>query len=109
MKPGKSRSAATSNLVLEIAVQFGRFLDRCKLAYCLIGGIALQRWGEPRIMSDVDLTVFTGFGQERPLIEKLLVRFQSRVPDPMAFTLQTRSMPLQDVHGSKIDLSFGGI
>ena len=33
--------------------------------FCLIGGLALQRWGEPRETIDVDLTLLTGFGDER--------------------------------------------
>ena len=32
--------------------------------FCLIGGLALQRWGEPRETIDVDLTLLTGFGEE---------------------------------------------
>jgi hypothetical protein len=30
--------------------------------FCFIGGLALQRWGEPRETVDVGLTVLTGFG-----------------------------------------------
>ena len=29
-----------------------------------MGGVALQRWGEPRLTQDVDLTLLTGFGDE---------------------------------------------
>ena len=29
--------------------------------FCIIGGLALQRWGEPRLTRDVDIEVFTGF------------------------------------------------
>lgn len=32
--------------------------------FCFIGGVALQRWGEPRLTQDVDLTLLTGFGDE---------------------------------------------
>ena len=32
--------------------------------FCFIGGIALQRWGEPRLTGDVDLTILTGLGRE---------------------------------------------
>lgn len=30
--------------------------------FCFIGGIAVQRWAEPRATADVDLAVLTGFG-----------------------------------------------
>ena len=29
---------------------------------CVIGGLAVQRWGEPRLTRDVDVTLLTGFG-----------------------------------------------
>ncbi len=32
--------------------------------FCFIGGVALQRWGEPRETVDADLTLITGFGGE---------------------------------------------
>ena len=31
---------------------------------CLIGGIDVIRWGEPRLTRDVDLTLFVGSGAE---------------------------------------------
>ena len=40
-----------------------RFQDR-GWRFCLIGGLALQRWGEPRETIDVDVTLLTGFGDE---------------------------------------------
>ena len=36
--------------------------------FCFIGGLALQRWGEPRETVDVDLTLLTGFGGEEPFV-----------------------------------------
>lgn len=27
--------------------------------FCFIGGLAVQRWGEPRVTRDVDLTLLT--------------------------------------------------
>ena len=33
--------------------------------FCFIGGIALQRWGEPRLTGDIDLTILTGFERGR--------------------------------------------
>jgi len=39
---------------------------------CLIDGLALQRWGEPRQTIDVDVTLLTGFGQEEVFVRKIL-------------------------------------
>ncbi len=40
--------------------------------FCFIGRIAVQRWGEPRLTQDVDLTLLTGFGEEGPVLDRLL-------------------------------------
>ena len=39
--------------------------------FCFIGGLALQRWGEPRLTADVDLTILTGVGPEAAYIDEL--------------------------------------
>jgi hypothetical protein len=36
--------------------------------------VAVQHWGEPRVTRDLDLTVFTGFGGETPVVDGLLAR-----------------------------------
>lgn len=43
--------------------------------FCFIGGIALQRWGEPRLTVDVDLSLFTGYGKEGPFIDAFLEKY----------------------------------
>ena len=42
--------------------------------FCFIGGVAVQRWGEPRVTQDVDMTILTGFGNEQSYIDFLLRR-----------------------------------
>ena len=48
--------------------------------YCLIGGLAVQRWGESRSTQDADLTLLTGFGQEERFARDLLSHFQGSRP-----------------------------
>ena len=38
------------------------FLDKCGRSACLIGGIVVSRWGEPRATQYVDVTVLSDFG-----------------------------------------------
>jgi hypothetical protein len=47
--------------------------------YCFIGGLAAQRWGEPRETVNVGVTILTGFGGETPFVTALLDRFESRI------------------------------
>ena len=60
----------------EAARQLQAFCDRQGWRSCFIGGIAVQRWGEPRVTRDVDLTLLTGFGGE----ERIHRQAARRVP-----------------------------
>jgi hypothetical protein len=77
--------------------------------FCLIGGLALQRWGEPRETVDVDLTLLTGFGGEEPYIKLLLENFASRIPDPADFALARRVLLLRSPAGVGLDIALGGL
>jgi len=50
------------NRVFEAALEIDRFCRERLWPFCIIGGVAVQRWGEPRGTQDVDLTILTGFG-----------------------------------------------
>ncbi len=77
--------------------------------FCFIGGIALQRWGEPRLTADVDITILTGFGQEAPYIEELCDAFPGRLPDAADFARRSRTLLLQSEQGIPIDISLGAL
>ncbi|MGH9011820.1 MAG: nucleotidyl transferase AbiEii/AbiGii toxin family protein [Acidimicrobiia bacterium] len=77
--------------------------------YCFIGGLAVQRWGEPRLTRDVDLTLLTGFGHEAPFIDLLVRRFDSRIPDAAEFALRNRVLLLKASEGIPVDVALGGL
>jgi len=77
--------------------------------FCFIGGLALQRWGEPRVTKDVDLTLLTGFGDEGAYIDELLRTFAPRVADAKEFALLNRVVLLQSTGGIGIDVALGGL
>lgn len=97
------------NNVLQLAAELSERLDELQLPYCLIGGVAFQRWGEPRQTVDVDATVFVGFGNEREVVQKLLSTFTARVEDAPAFAIENRILLLESPEGLGIDLSLGGM
>src|SRR5512141_2545178 len=57
------------NPIFAAALEVQGFCADRELAFCFIGGLALQRWGEPRLTQDVDLTVISGFGREGEYID----------------------------------------
>ena len=77
--------------------------------YCFIGGIALQRWGQPRLTNDVDLTLLTGFGNEAAYVDVLLKHCRPRIPDGRQFAIDHRVLLLQSAEGIPIDVALGGI
>ena len=77
--------------------------------FCLIGGLALQRWGEPRETIDVDVTLLTGFGGEISFISEILTWYEPRVADPVEFALHNRVLLVQASSGVGIDIALGGM
>lgn len=102
------REAGLNN-ILQAAVSLGQQLETLGISYCVIGGVAVQRWGEPRQTVDVDATLMIGFGCEEFAVEKLLSQFNSRIDNPLEFALQNRILLLKSPNGADIDLSLGAL
>ncbi len=77
--------------------------------FCLIGGLALQRWGEPRETIDADLTLLTGFGNEASFIDILLQYFKPRIEHARQFALAKRVLLLCADSGVGLDIALGGL
>ena len=85
-----------------------RFQER-DWRFCLIGGLALQRWGEPRETIDVDVTLLTGFGGEESFVREILTWYEPRVADPAGFAFENRVLLVQAASGVGIDIALGGM
>lgn len=76
----------------------------------VIGGLALQRWGRPRVTLDVDVVAYTGFDRhEGRVIDALFARFTPRRPDARTMAEQHRVCLLRSTEGVGIDVSLGGL
>ncbi|MEO7270562.1 MAG: nucleotidyl transferase AbiEii/AbiGii toxin family protein [Vicinamibacterales bacterium] len=76
---------------------------------CLIGGMALQRWGQPRFTADIDLTLLAPLGSEGQLIDELLGRLNARRPDARRQALDFRVLLLVASNGVSVDISLGAL
>lgn len=76
---------------------------------CVIGGVAVQRWGEPRGTQDVDVTILTGFGSEAPYVDALLGHFEARRPDAREFALRYRVLLIRARNEVPIDVALGAM
>jgi len=95
------------NALYEAANEVSAFLQEKRWRFCIIGGLAVIRWGEPRLTVDVDLTILTGFGEERRYAQELLDRFQARMGEALKFALENRVLLLTAANGKDLDISFG--
>lgn len=89
------------------AVRLQAFCDRQGWRSCFIGGIAVQRWGEPRVTRDVDLTLLAGFGSEDDFIVPLLGAYPARITDAAEFARMNRTLLLSTPEGVGIDITLG--
>ncbi len=92
--------------LVEAAHELLSFLEANGRPACLIGGIVVSRWGEPRATKDVDATVLADFKDEAAVLALLLSRFDSRDPDPIPRAELGRLALLRASNGVDLDISF---
>lgn len=99
-----------SNQVLDAALRLQKFCREQKWSFCFIGGLAVQRWSEPRVTDDVDLTLITGFGTEEPFLDALLAQdwLIPRNPNAREFALTRRVLLMVTTTGVGVDIAMAG-
>jgi hypothetical protein len=97
------------NEVLKAAQDVQHFCESKGWKFCIIGGLALIRWGEPRETVDVDLTLLTGFGSEEQFITAVLERYEPRVQRATEFALTNRVLLIRCSNGVGIDMALGAL
>ncbi len=80
-------------------------LEHANIPACLIGALAVHRWGEPRATRDVDFSVLAPYGQEAPVVDLLLANFAPRRADARAFAVASRVLLLRTAVGPDADVA----
>jgi hypothetical protein len=91
------------------ATEIQEFFRQRDWQFCIIGGVAVLRWGQIRATKDVDVTLLAGIGQEEIFVDELLKTFSFRPPGSREFALRNRVMLLTDRHGIPMDVALGAI
>lgn len=94
---------------IEAALELQRFLEKENLSFCVIGGVALQRWGETRMTTDADATVLTDWVHDESVTDLLLSNFAGRIPNAREFGLQHRVLLLRSARGVALDIALGAL
>ena len=95
------------NRQFEAAWELHRFLIEREIPYVIIGGIAVQRWGQPRLTRDVDLTIQLPSGREEPILREILRAFPGRIDDALQFAVVNRVLLVRVPGGSEADITLG--
>lgn len=76
---------------------------------CVIGGLAVQRWGDPRQTRDVDLTLLTGLGGEERFIDPILAHYVGRLPEARQLAIERRVLLVETRESVPVDIALGGL
>ena len=97
------------NPIFAAALEVQEFCRARGFRFCFIDGLSLQRWGEPRLTQDVDLTVISGFGREPEYADQFLSTFAARILDAREFALRHRVLLLLGREGIPLDVALGAM
>lgn len=82
-----------------------QFLTSLGASHAIIGGMAVQHWGEPRFTQDVDLTVSVPVNDSAKFIKQVLAHFSPLLEDALTFALRNRVLLIQAANGCPVDVS----
>jgi hypothetical protein len=94
---------------INAAIEVQAFFNRRGWRYCIIGGMALIRWGDPRATLDVDLSLLVELGREKDYVEGILSTFTSRIDDARQFAIQNRVLLVTASNGVPLDISLAAL
>jgi hypothetical protein len=97
------------NRLFRAAVDLQAFAASRGWKCCVIEGLAVQRWGEPRQTRDVDITLLTGIGGEERFIDPILSHYRARLSEARRFALDRRVVLVETADGVPMDISLGGL
>jgi hypothetical protein len=87
------------------ALELQQFFQMRDWRFCIIGALALVRWGQPRATHDVDVSLLTGFGEEPRYVDELLAKFAGRLANAREFALENRVLLAQATNGTPLDIA----
>ncbi len=94
---------------INAAIEIQAFLKSRGWRYCIIGGMAVLRWGDVRATLDVDLSLLVELGQEKEYIDAILATFTSRIDDARRFAIENRVLLAEASNGVPLDISLAAL
>jgi len=95
--------------LIDEAARLQAFLESHGLRFCIVGGVAVLWWGEPRLTRGVDISLLTGFEGESEPVDLLLSAYAPRIAGARQFALTNRVLLLRSPSGAGIDVSLAAL
>lgn len=93
--------------ILDTVVEIASFLDEQNIPYAIIGGLAVQYWGEARTTRDVDIVILIPPDRLDDFFNSTVHRFKPRLKDAVTFARTNRVLLISGTDGTPVDISFG--
>ena len=93
------------NPILQAADELQHFLLGRNLHFCFIGGLAVLRWGKPRITQDVDVSLFVQSTNEDQIVAAILGQFRPRISGAHDFAIQNRIVLVNSTNDVALDIA----
>jgi hypothetical protein len=88
------------------AIEISNWLTQHRVPHFFIGGLAVQRWGDPRLTSDVDLCAIIDPSETDDLVQRLLKDFNAK-PGAAEVARRVQLVPLRSSTGVTIEVALG--
>lgn len=95
------------NEILDAATELQTWFDHRGWPNCIVGGLAVIRWGRPRTTVVAGFSLLTGFGSEREFLNAIHAAFPPREPGEIDFALRNRVYRGFATNGVPIDIGLG--
>lgn len=91
----------------DAALEVHQVLSELRIPYAIIGGMAVQYWGEARFTQDLDLTVVIPIEEQEDTLRVLGNQLPPRQPNAIEFALKHRVFLVQTSVGFQVDIALG--
>lgn len=97
------------NSVFDAALEVQTLFQDQEWRFCIIGGLAVIRWGRMRATQDADFSLLTGFGDEDAFLNVIAERFNAREPGEVEFARAARVYRAFASNGAPVDIALAAL
>lgn len=94
---------------IKAASEVSQFLEEKSWRYCIIGGLAVARWGGACPVELVEFSVLTRSGAEKEYSNALFAKFPPRIAGARIIADAERLVLLRTANGMAVDVALGGV